>query len=115
MTMKRILIASVGCLALSAPAALACDFHGADYSMMYFGEAGEKPPEIKWETPAEALAAQEATKAEAMQAARASFLSRFAVKVEDAPAESEQPKLVQASLTQDSDADRRSRAVAQDR
>ncbi len=115
MIMKRILLASVGCVALSAPAAFACPFHGEDFGQFSYDEADETSPSINWEPSPEALAAEAAAREQAMQTARASFLTRFGVKVEEARAASEQPKLLQASLTSDSDADRRSRTLAQDR
>lgn len=114
--MLRILIGSLGTLALSATVASACDFHGGGYGGYDgYGVPSRVPTDAAMLLPTEDdLKAQEAAREQAMQSARASFLTRFAVKVEAAPSAVDEPKLVQASLTDDN-ADRSSRSVAQDR
>lgn len=80
------------CIALGAGAAQACDQHGFDYSPMsaYFSYQDMSPEERR---NADA-AAREAMREKDIMAGRAALISRFAIKVDPGPDETQ---LAQAS------------------
>lgn len=103
----RVIAASIVALSvLSAPAAMACDFHGGGFDPYMDTMADDQ-----WLAVRARLAEYE--REQAMEAARVNFLSRFKVEA-DAPVE--EPQVV-AQLDQSSvdDADRRTRSDTQDR